>query len=326
MTNERKPKTPYFTVPVDVFEQGLSPYELAVYAYLCRCADRENTAFPAVPTMAKKCGVSLSTARRALHGLEEKGLVTAKARYLTTADGQSRRSSNHYVIGETGDDANDRQGKGAPVCETGGSCQSDRGAVSVGKGGGVSVTGDITNSNRTNSNVNNFTVTNSISKDGCAEAEEEKAKKFEKSSGACAKKSPPPFLEQQLHSDAFMANYDGATADLCRRAAARLWNVPSLTVDGVTYDNEAVRAAFDPPPPFGCLYTAVECYRAARQVQNPVAYLATCYFRAVVNGEDGWTEKDEYASSFWMAAVRKSYGGWPPPKTDNAEPCAEDEK
>lgn len=326
MTNERKPKTPYFTVPVDVFERGLSPYELAVYAYLRRCADKEDTAFPAVQRIARACGMGVSTTRRTLHGLEQKGLISATARYLTTANGQSRRSSNHYTVPPTAAVTNDRTEQGDTAAAGEGDVRSGRGYRPQREGVPPAAGGDITNSNITNTNINNFTVTNSISTDGCAEAEEKKVKKFEKSSGTFAKKSPPPFFEEQLQSDAYQANYDDGLADLLRRAMTRLWNTPALTVDGVTYDNAAVRAQFDPPPPFGCLYTAIESYKAARDVKNPVAYVSTCYFRAVVNGEDGWTEKDEYASSFWMAAVRKSYGGWPPPKTDNAGPCAEDEK
>ena len=305
MTNEKKNKTPYFIMPVDLFERGLSPYELAVYAYLCRCADKEGLSFPSVHTVANACCVGISTARRALHSLEQKGLIAATAHYIQTATGQPRRSSNHYLIGE---DANARKQEEGTVRETGDPCQRDRGVLSEGQGGTVRDDRAITNSNITNTNITNLTLTNStLTSDCVGESEgENKEKSFE----TFEKKSLPPFFEEQLSGDAFYSVCDGSReiASLCRLAMERLWNLPSITAAGKVYDNAGIRAAFDPPPAVGYLATAIGRYQAAHGVKDPAAYLAACYFRAVVCGENKWTERDEDAAAFFGAAMRRQYG------------------
>ena len=72
---------PYFQVPNAVFEIGLDKHELLIYFYLARCGNQGATAFPSYNTIAKKCGVSRSTAITAVKNLESKGIVEKEIRY-----------------------------------------------------------------------------------------------------------------------------------------------------------------------------------------------------------------------------------------------------
>ena len=201
--------------------------------------------------------------------------------------------------------------RGVPSKGQGGTVRDDRGVLSEGQGGTVRDDRTITNSNITNTNITNLTLTNStLTSDCVGEAEEENKEKSEKSFETFEKKSLPPFLQEQLYCDAFYGVCEGnvSTISLCRLAMERLWNLPSITVAGKVYDNAGIRAAFDPPPAVGYLATAIGRYQAAHGVKDPAAYLAACYFRAVVCGENKWTEREEDAAAFFGAAMRRQYG------------------
>lgn len=74
----------------NVFERNdISEHEIVVYLFLSRCADSERRSFPSNATIAEKCRISKSTAKRALLGLVEKGLVSKTPRLAAAGDWSS---------------------------------------------------------------------------------------------------------------------------------------------------------------------------------------------------------------------------------------------
>lgn len=86
---------PYFQVPNAVFEIGLEKYELLVYCYLARCGNRGSTAFPSYNTIAKKCGISRSTAIKSVKSLELKQIIRKEVRYSAE---RNQNYSNMYIV------------------------------------------------------------------------------------------------------------------------------------------------------------------------------------------------------------------------------------
>lgn len=87
-----------FYVNSMIWGQGLGPAPIALYTYLSRCADAEGRCFPSVPDIAEQIGVSVSTAKRALKTLCDKGLVIKEPRFHETAHGRRRVGSNVYTL------------------------------------------------------------------------------------------------------------------------------------------------------------------------------------------------------------------------------------
>lgn len=71
-------KRDFFKGPNKIFELGLSPFQIAVYLYLCRCGDN---AFPGLRTIEKKCGMSRPTVIKVLGELESLGLLEKTKRF-----------------------------------------------------------------------------------------------------------------------------------------------------------------------------------------------------------------------------------------------------
>ena len=57
----------------DVFSSDLSAYAKLVRLYIARCANQDRQAWPSYNRIAKECGISRDTAKRAVAELEEKG-------------------------------------------------------------------------------------------------------------------------------------------------------------------------------------------------------------------------------------------------------------
>jgi predicted transcriptional regulator len=88
-------EVPFFQVPNDIFELGLSTNEMMVFFYLARCGNNGKVAFPSYNTIADKTGTSKSTVIRVIKNLEEKGLIVKQIRkdYET-----GRNKSNTYKV------------------------------------------------------------------------------------------------------------------------------------------------------------------------------------------------------------------------------------
>ena len=89
----------YFQVQSDLFDYGLTPYDIAVYNYLAMRRNRKTgTAWPAVSSIAKDCNMGESTVRRSIKLLKEKGLVIVTPHYQPSHKGWNRQTANIYEI------------------------------------------------------------------------------------------------------------------------------------------------------------------------------------------------------------------------------------
>jgi len=59
-------------------DAGLSPYAFRIYCHIARRANKSNTAWPGLGSIAKVCSLSESAARRAINELEDRGMLTVK--------------------------------------------------------------------------------------------------------------------------------------------------------------------------------------------------------------------------------------------------------
>ena len=87
-----------FYVPAAIFEGDHSAYAVAVYAYLCFCADKTGVCFPGMETIAAHCGLSRNTVKKAINELESCGLVRTEATCQRSRNGRMRQSVNRYYI------------------------------------------------------------------------------------------------------------------------------------------------------------------------------------------------------------------------------------
>ncbi|MFC1965710.1 helix-turn-helix domain-containing protein [Chloroflexota bacterium] len=82
----------FFQAPNAVFDNpdlGLNRYDRMVYLYLCRCSNQGADAFPGYGGIARKCGISRATARRAVKRLEDKDFIKVTRRPISNGDNES---------------------------------------------------------------------------------------------------------------------------------------------------------------------------------------------------------------------------------------------
>jgi DNA-binding MarR family transcriptional regulator len=80
----------YFKVTNELFEQGFSSYEIAVYAFLCRLRNNNtNKCFPSLTTIADKTGCSKRKVQDCISKLCEKNFIHKVHGYNT---------SNRYIL------------------------------------------------------------------------------------------------------------------------------------------------------------------------------------------------------------------------------------
>ena len=77
-----------FYVSAAIFELPLSAYAIAVYCYLSFCADRQGSCFPSIATIAERCGMSRTTAKKAKQELKDAGMIRAEEAYVPCANGR----------------------------------------------------------------------------------------------------------------------------------------------------------------------------------------------------------------------------------------------
>lgn len=89
----------YFPLPKEIFLLSLKPGELAVYAYLLYCEDRNTyQCWPSYRTIGNAVKLSENTVRKCVMGLEEKALIRTEATFVYTRSGQKRNGSLLYTI------------------------------------------------------------------------------------------------------------------------------------------------------------------------------------------------------------------------------------
>ena len=77
------------------YQSNLRNRALQVLLYLIDRANKEQTCFPAVRTIARELHISVSTVKRAMQELVESGYVTKESRFRESNGGQT---SNLYAI------------------------------------------------------------------------------------------------------------------------------------------------------------------------------------------------------------------------------------
>lgn len=77
------------------YASDLKSRALSVLIYLIDRSNKDLTCFPAIPTMAKQLHISVSTVKRALKELTDKGYIKKEVRFRERNHGQS---SNLYTL------------------------------------------------------------------------------------------------------------------------------------------------------------------------------------------------------------------------------------
>ena len=89
----------YFPLPKEIFSLSLSAAEIAIYAYLLFCEDRQTfQCWPSYRKIGDAVGLSPNTIRKHIRSLEERGLLVTEPTMVTTKDGCKRNGSLLFTI------------------------------------------------------------------------------------------------------------------------------------------------------------------------------------------------------------------------------------
>ena len=99
-TCKRKPRQGgFFLLPNEIFTLGLRAGEIAVYAYLLFCEDREtHLCYPSFRKIGECTGMSPNTVRKNITQLEDKRLIETLPATVWTLDGTARNGTLLYTI------------------------------------------------------------------------------------------------------------------------------------------------------------------------------------------------------------------------------------
>lgn len=92
------PQRTRFYMNAGIWEKTISSSAFHVYAFLSWCADRSGACYPAVPEIARRCHISVTTVRKALRELREAGLVHSQTQHKPTKSGGRRQTANAYFL------------------------------------------------------------------------------------------------------------------------------------------------------------------------------------------------------------------------------------
>ena len=89
----------YFPLPKEIFSLGLSAAEIAIYAYLLFCEDRQTfQCWPSYRKIGDAVGLSPNTICKHIRSLEEHGLLITEPTMVTTKDGRKRNGNLLFTI------------------------------------------------------------------------------------------------------------------------------------------------------------------------------------------------------------------------------------
>ena len=95
----RDPVRDYFPLPKEIFSLGLSAAEIAIYAYLLFCEDRQTfLCWPSYRKIGEAVGLSPNTIRKHIRLLEERSLLITEPTLVTTKDGKARNGNLLFTI------------------------------------------------------------------------------------------------------------------------------------------------------------------------------------------------------------------------------------
>ena len=89
----------YFPLPKEIFSLGLSAAEIAIYAYLLFCEDRQTfKCWPSYRKISEAVGLSPNTICKHIRSLEKRSLLITEPTLVTTKDGKTRNSNLLFTI------------------------------------------------------------------------------------------------------------------------------------------------------------------------------------------------------------------------------------
>jgi len=89
----------FFPLPKSVFRLGLDYGEIAVYAYLMYCEDRETyQCHPSYSTIGEAIGMSKNTVKKYVDSLERKGFIFTEHTTVRTKDGRVHNGNLKYTL------------------------------------------------------------------------------------------------------------------------------------------------------------------------------------------------------------------------------------
>ena len=89
----------YFPLPKEIFSLGLSAAEIAIYAFLLFCEDRQTfQCWPSYRKIGEAVGLSPNTIRKHVRSLEERALLMTEPTMVTTKDGKTRSGNLLFTI------------------------------------------------------------------------------------------------------------------------------------------------------------------------------------------------------------------------------------
>ena len=89
----------YYPLPKEIFSLGLSAAEIAIYAYLLFCEDRQTfQCWPSYRKIGEAVGLSPNTIRKHIRSLEEHELLITEPTMVTTKEGCKRNGNLLFTI------------------------------------------------------------------------------------------------------------------------------------------------------------------------------------------------------------------------------------
>ena len=89
----------YFPLPKEIFSLDLSAAEIAIYAYLLFCEDRQTfQCWPSYRKIGEAVWLSQNTIRKHIRSLEERSLLVTEPTMVTTKDGCKRNGNLRFTI------------------------------------------------------------------------------------------------------------------------------------------------------------------------------------------------------------------------------------
>ena len=95
----RDPVRDYYPLPKEIFSLGLNAAEIAIYAYLLFCEDRQTfQCWPSYRKISDAVGLSPNTICKHIRSLEERDLLVTEPTQVTTKDDRKRNGNLRFTI------------------------------------------------------------------------------------------------------------------------------------------------------------------------------------------------------------------------------------
>ena len=89
----------FFPLPNEIFNLGLHPTEIVIYAYLMSIEDRKTfQCYPSYTTIGKHCGLCANTVSKYVRLLEEHGLISTERTSIISRKGLKLNGNLMYTI------------------------------------------------------------------------------------------------------------------------------------------------------------------------------------------------------------------------------------